>query len=309
MPVLVNYSLRDPMRFATVSTVFGYVLPLLWTPVSGVVGVVLYILKLEWTALLPLLLGMCILSLLLHWVLFWLLELCSGKAQSMPPSVPADNMPPQGPALRHLTQLLLAITLMVTAIGVLHRLLGIGMLTVATLVAIPFSLAWSMALGHASAFARAAAGQVAQHLPRIADQFAIFLAAGFFVSAMHLSSTAHAVNQAFLVLHNALGTRVFLLAVPLMALAPAMLGVHPLVTIALLGESLQPKVLRIDVRLLALTLIGSSVLTYILGPFSGTLGLIQSITAFSSYQLAWWNLPYALLYYALLVTVILLYTL
>jgi hypothetical protein len=99
----------------------------------------------------------------------------------------------------------------------------------------------------------------------------------------------------------------FLLAMPLMALAAAMLGVHPLVAIALLGESLRPEVLGIDVKLLAVTLISSSVLTYMLGPFSGTLGLMQSLTRISSYRLAFWNLPYALGYVALLAAVILLY--
>ena len=164
-----------------------------------------------------------------------------------------------------------------------------------------------MALGRGREFARAARVQMTQRLPLMADQFAIFLAAGFFVSAMHLSGADHAVNEAFLALHNALGTRLFLLTMPFMALAAAMLGVHPLVAIALLGESLKPEVLGIDVALLAVTLIGSSVLTYMLGPFSGTLGLMQSLTRISSYRLAWWNLPYALAYLALLAAVILLY--
>ena len=311
-PVLGSYPLRDPVRFASVSTIFGYVLPILWTPVSGVVGVVLYSLKLEWTALLPLLMGMSFLGLLLNWGLFWLLELRGSRADDqprpMPAAVPTADMPALAPALGHLAQLLLAIVLMVTAIGVLDRLLHIGMLSVVTLVAIPFSLAWSMALGRSREFARAAVAQMTQRLPRMADQFAIFLAAGFFVSAMHLSGADHAVNQAFLALHNALGTRMFLLTMPLMALGAAMLGVHPLVAIALLGESLKPEVLGIDVALLAVTLIGSSVLTYMLGPFSGTLGLMQSLTGISSYRLAWWNLPYALAYLALLGAVILLYT-
>ena len=131
-PVLGSYPLRDPVRFAAVSTVFGYVLPILWTPVSGVVGVVLYSLKLEWTALLPLLMGMSIVGLLLNWGLFWLLELRGRRAQPMPAAVPVADMPGAAPALRHLAQLLLAIVLMVTAIGVLDRLLRIGMLAVVT---------------------------------------------------------------------------------------------------------------------------------------------------------------------------------
>lgn len=306
-PVTGSYPLRDPVRFATVSTVFGYVLPILWTPVSGVVGVVLHSLKLEWTALLPLLMAISLAGLLLNWMLFWLFELRGQPAAIRVPAQPAADQPQWRPALRHLGQMLLAIVLMVAAIGVLDRLLRIGMLTVVTLVAIPFALAWSMALGRGRDFLRAARLQMASRLPRMADQFAIFLAAGFFVSAMHLSGADHAVNEAFLALHDTLGTRLFLISMPFMALAVAMLGVHPLVAIALLGESLKPDVLGIDVKLLAVTLIGSSVLTYMLGPFSGTLGLMQSLTRISSYRLAWWNLPYAIGYVLLLAAVILLY--
>jgi hypothetical protein len=80
------------------------------------------------------------------------------------------------------------------------------------------------------------------------------------------------------------------------------------VAIALLGQSLKPEVLGIDVELLALALIGSSVLTYMLGPFSGTLGLMQSLTRIPGYRLALWNLPYAVGYVALLAVAILAYS-
>lgn len=305
-PVVGVYPLRQPQRFATVATTYGYVLPILWTPVSGVVGVVLHGLRIEWTALLPSLVGLSIAGLLLNWALFWLIELRGRPVAVMPPA-PATGEPSARPALRHLGQMLLAIVLMIALIAVSDQLLKIGMLTVVTLLAIPFSLGWSMVLGKSRLYARAAALHMTLRLPRLADQFAIFLAAGFFVSAMHLSGVDHVVNQAFLALHQALGTRVFLLAMPLMALAAAMAGLHPLVAIALLGQSLKPDVLGIDAELLALTLIGSSVLTYMLGPFSGTLGLMQSLTRIPGYRLALWNLPYALGYVALLASAILVF--
>jgi hypothetical protein len=305
-PVVSAYPLRDPQRFATVATIYGYVLPILWTPVSGVVGVVLHGLHLEWTALLPMLIGLSLAGLLLNWALFWLIEL-RGRPATVAPAPPGTPQPPSGPALRHLLQMLLGIVLMVTLIGVFDRVLKIGMLTVVTLLAFPYALGWSMALRKGRAFMHLAAQHMTSRLPRLADQFAIFLAAGFFVTAMHLSGTDHTVNQAFLALHQALGTRLFLLAMPLMALAASMAGVHPLVAIALLGQSLKPDVLGIDARLLALTLIGSSVLTYMLGPFSGTLGLMQSLTRIPGYRLARWNLPYAAGYVALLAIAILLF--
>lgn len=138
------------------------------------------------------------------------------------------------------------------------------------------------------------------------DQFAIFLSAGFFSGAMHLSGYDHAANTLFLHLHDALGTRPFLLLMPVMALVAAFLGVHPLVAIALLGESLKPEVLGIAVMPLAIALIGSAVLTYMIGPFSGTLGLVQSLNGVSTFRLGLWTAPYAAVYLLLLALTLLL---
>src|SRR5665647_743679 len=38
-PVVENYPIDNKQRFMVVSAVSGYVLPMMWTPVSGVVGV------------------------------------------------------------------------------------------------------------------------------------------------------------------------------------------------------------------------------------------------------------------------------
>jgi len=92
-----------------------------------------------------------------------------------------------------------------------------------------------------------------------------------------------------------------------MALLASFLGMHPLVMMALLGESLKPEVLGINSTQLAVTMIGSAVLTYMAGPFSGTLGLVQSINHVSTFRLSLWNAPYALGYHLLLaVTIVLL---
>ena len=91
-----------------------------------------------------------------------------------------------------------------------------------------------------------------------------------------------------------------------MALLASFLGMHPLVIMALLGESLKPEVLGINSTQLAVTMIGSAVLTYLAGPFSGTLGLVQSISHVSIFRLSLWNAPYALGYHLLLAVTIVL---
>jgi hypothetical protein len=290
------------MRFMTVSSTYGYVLPILWTPVSGVVGVVLHSLRLDWLSMFPILFGLSIVGLVMGWGLFYLLEM-RGK----PAALPSGGQPAQTAApLARLLQMVAAIVLLVACIGLLDGWLHIGLVTIVPLVALPFALAWSAAIGQGRQALREAGRQTMYRLPAMADQFAIFLSAGFFASAMQLSGFDDTVNLMFLHLRDALGAQGLLILMPLMALIASFLGIHPLVAIALLGESLKPEVLGISSARLAVALVGSSVLTYMLGPFSGTLGLLQALSRVPSFRLSLWNAPYAFGYFVLLVAAILL---
>lgn len=299
------YPIENKARFIAVSATYGYVLPILWTPVSGVVGVVLYSLHVDWLSVFPVLLGLSVASLFANWAIFHLLEL---RHAAPAPPVDTHALPGNTPSpLPKLLQMVLGIVVLVVCIGLLEQWLHIGLITVVTLAAIPLAFAWSAVIGQGRRFLPEAGQQLVARLPRLADQFAIFLCAGFFAKAMHLSGVDHSANLMFLHLHDVVGTRLFLLLMPVMALAASFLGVHPLVAIALLGESLKPDVLGITASELTIALVGSSVLTYMLGPFSGTLGLVQSINQVSTFRLSLWNAPYAIGYFLLLAATTLLF--
>jgi hypothetical protein len=302
-PVVKAYPIRHSERFIAVSTVYGYALPILWTPVSGVVGVIVYTLHVDWLTLFPVLFALSIACLLANWIIFYFMELRGPAAQTL------EHAPTPGGAtspIPRLMQMVLAIVLLIVSIVLMASWLHIGLITVVTLIAIPFSLAWSAVIGKVGAFVGEARLQMAVRLPRMADQFAIFLSAGFFAHAMRLSGIDHEANAMFLHLHDALGTVPFLLSMPPMALLASFLGMHPLVLIALLAESLKPEVLGIGSMQLAVAMIGSAVLTYLAGPFSGTLGLVRSINQVSTFRLSLWNAPYAVGYVMLLSATILL---
>jgi hypothetical protein len=290
-PVVRAYPIRHKERFVAVSTVYGYALPILWTPVSGVVGVIVHTLHVDWLTLFPVLFALSIACLLANWLIFYLIEL-----RGAPDQLARIDLA-QGAAMSpvpRLMQMVMAIVLLIVWIVLLAYGLQLELITVVTLVAIPFALAWSTMIGQARAFMGEARRQTAVRLPRMADQYVIFLSAGFFAQAMRLSGFDRAVNLMFLDLHNALGTVLFLLSMPPMALLASFLGMHPLVVIALLADSLKPELLGFSSMQLAVTLIGSAVLTYVAGPFSGTLGLVQSINRVSTFRLSLWNAPYAL---------------
>jgi hypothetical protein len=296
-PVLASYPIANRVRFMSIAAICGYVLPILWTPVSGVVGTVLDNLRVDWLALFPTLFALSIAVLVANWAIFYVFELRGRNAPRLDEPPPGDG---GKSALPLLFQMFAAILLLVGCIGALEYMLRVGLIPIVTMISIPFALAWSIIIGQGRNAARAVARDFAIRLPAMADQFAIFLGAGFFAGAMRISGFDHEANLMFLDMHQAIGSQMFLLLMPVMALAASFLGVHPLVAIALLGESLRPEVLGIPIKQLAVALIGSAVLTYMQGPFSGTLGLVQSINKVSSFRLALWNAPYAFAYFLLL---------
>lgn len=300
-PVVDNFPLRSRQRFMTVSAISGYVLPLFWTPVSGIVGVVLQSLRLEWISLFPLLLLISLVCLGVNWLIFLLIDgRASASAEPILAAKSNTPVPEQRSPLPRLLQMVSGILILIISIVVLEHWMRIGLVTVVTLLAVPASLIWCMLLGEGKRFASEGSREFLDRLPRMADQYAVFLSAGFLATAIALSGTDDMVNRLFLEMNEAIGSRILLLLMPVMTLAISFLGVHPLVGIALLGEALRPEVLGISSTQLAITLVGSSVLTFMLGPFSGTLGLVQTISQTSTFRLAWWNAPYAAGYFFVL---------
>lgn len=296
-PVVERYPLGNRMRFMTGASISGYVLPLFWTPVSGVVGVVLHTLRLDWATLFPRLFALSAGCLLINWLIFGLLEARRPAARAAVPCPgPASGSSPW----RGLAAMLLGIALLVAAFVLIEYRLGVGLVTVVTLTALPGAFLWCAAIGQGRRFISEGGRATLSRIPRMADQFAVFLAAGFFAAAVRLSGTDAAVNQLFMQLSMAVGAQALALLIPAMTLAASFLGLHPLVAIALLADSLRPELLGLTSAQLAIALIGGSVLTFMLGPFSGTLGLTQTISGVSAFRLCAWNVPYAFGYFLLL---------
>jgi hypothetical protein len=301
-PVVERYPLDNRLRFMTGASISGYVLPLFWTPVSGVVGVVLHTLRLDWAALFPRLFALSAGCLLINWLIFYLLE----ARKPAPPAAPPCSVPAEVPSpWRGLGAMLVGIALLVAAFVLIEYRLGVGLVTVVTLVAVPGAFLWCAAIGQGRRFVTEGGRAALSRIPRMADQFAVFLAAGFFAAAIRLSGADAGVNQLFMQLSAAVGAQALALLIPVMTLAASFLGLHPLVAIALLADSLRPELLGLTSAQLALALIGGSVLTFMLGPFSGTLGLTQTISGVSAFRLCAWNAPYAFGYFLLLATFLL----
>lgn len=305
-----KFPLRDPTRFATLSIVHGYAFPIFWTPVAPIVGVVLDVTHLDWLKMFPLLFGISICCLMLDWGLASLFirrtagQNGNGLAARVYSEMSATTEPVRedvGRDLAKLAQIGVAITLFIILLVLLNRLFSFGLIANVVLLTFPFSAAWALLAGKGRPFFRETAEHFATHLPKMAEQFAIFLSAGFFVNAMLSTDFHHNLNEFVLSLKHVIGVHAFIMLLPLIPLGLAYLGMHPVVAITLLAQSLNPSSLNVSPEVLAVALLGGAVSTFIMGPFNGTLGVFSGIVKENPFRLSGWSWPYTACYLVMLV--------
>ena len=75
-----------------------------------------------------------------------------------------------------------------------------------------------------------------------------------------------------------------------------LLGVHPVVSVILIGESVSPEILGVADWVMALTLLSVWGLSTMVNPYSATTLYLSKVTSISPFVIAWqWNLPICLL--------------
>ena len=98
------------------------------------------------------------------------------------------------------------------------------------------------------------------------DQFFIYLSAGFFISTINFSHANVWLDGWISKFIHVAGVEVFLILLPLIPLAFAFLGLHPAVSLALMTEGLNPKVIGISPHILTVAMLAGAVSAFLVGP-------------------------------------------
>ncbi len=185
----------------------------------------------------------------------------------------------------HLGSLWLPTLLAVLVMVAHHRWPNVSVLTLVTLISVVFAPLW-VTLRQGRAGASATLNHIQQNLPKLGGEVSLFLAAAVMaagVAALLASFNVEVqfeqfgANQAFIVLVIMIGL--------------AMIGMHPVTTVALAGSLLMPAIN--DPNLLGLVFLMSWSLGVALSPFSGIQLALQSRYGVSARALLRLNRWYA----------------
>jgi hypothetical protein len=308
-PSLSQYSVANEYRFMSRAITHGFSMPLLWTPVTPIVGIVIEMNGVSWGSMLPYLIPLSLMGLSLDWMLATrqyrkhqrALLLSEGETAAA-----IDDEPLETKRTSRLFHILIALVLFNLIVSLIESHTSFSFLFIVTLLVIPVALFWSILLQKGKQFIKGMGEHFQTHVVKMSGQFVIFLTAGFFISAMKFSGTDHLFNTGLLHVKEVIGVEASLVLLPLVPLLLAFMGLHPAVAIALMAEALDPASLQISSQLLTLSMLGGAVGAFLMGPFNATIGLMATIVEESPYKLSNWNAPFTLSYLALLMVFILL---
>lgn len=299
-PALESFPVKNKERFMSRAISRGFAMPLIWAPVTPIVGIVITMTGVSWGSILPYVIPLSVLGLGLDWFI--------GSRKSLKMTLPnlGDSVHETAAALEtsyssrpgRVFQILAAIAIFNIIVSMAETQSSLPFLILVSLIVIPFAFSWSVLLKKGKEFG----DQLIEHFQAFSmsmkDQFFIFLSTGFFISAINFSNANEILYGWISAFIDAAGIEVFLIILPLIPLGLAFLGLHPAVSLALMIEGVNPETIGISPHILTVAMLSGAVCAFLIGPYNATLGLMSNIIKVNSYKVSNWNLPFAGVYVA-----------
>ena len=194
--------------------------------------------------------------------------------------------------IKKIAELFMLLLLLVVAVTILNYIVGQGYLFSLVLLIIPISFIWAMKIRKMKRYIVYVIPNWKRNTMGQANLFFMFLTAGFFVNMVSETKVLAILQHIF----TAVSTQTLYLyiLIGLYFLMTAFIGFHPLVSIVLLAEILQPVLSEISSIPLAFVLIICSLSTVMYSPFNVSLSILSNIIKRNSFQVSFWNLPFSL---------------
>ena len=274
--LLARNNIRHKERFLFYSMSQGFNAPLLWTPFSGMLGVIVVSFEVRWLDLLPTLLVVSLSALALSFLLYWpwtrsqIVDASSSEAE--PTSAAAKS------GWSGLLELLAVVGILLLLVLVMETLFSLGLIISIIFLTFPFTFLWVGLKGRIPAFKHSLVQYVTVQLPTMASIYMVFLSAGFFVGAMQLSGHDILISQHVSYALTTIPNLAVYAVLPWVVIVTSYMGIHPIVTLVLLTGAVQWDALGLQTDLLAMSYLVGGVSTFLMSPFSGTIGLMRSFT-------------------------------
>ncbi len=282
----------------------GFAGAIFWSPYFAAMAVVISSLSLNWSTLLPYLLGLSLISLLVSLSVDY-----KGLryAESTLPQTEGEVIDQAEPAANKGKSAFPAglgvyLASAIVVILVLERLVELPMVLITCMAAVLFPLIWCLAKGALAIYRQGLANHVMVTLPALKKEMTLFLAAGFFSGSIGTTGFGASVPVLLELLPFPISLSFSIFTVALITVT-SMAGLHPIVLVTILATGIDPAVVHISPNYFAVLLLGSWGLSNTVSPASAVNNLLAGLYKKPVYEFALPNYKFA----ALMAVMLLLY--
>jgi hypothetical protein len=197
-------------------------------------------------------------------------------------------------------ELLVLLTILIVTASLLQSTLNKGYLLSIVLLIMPISISWASIIGRFKRYFQIAVPHWKERTNGLSNYFFMFLSAGFFVEMLSFSGHLKFVQSAFYATMDK--TLLLYLIIAAFFLVTSLIGFHPLVSITLIAELLNPIISNVSAVSLTIVLIACSLSTVMYSPYNLSVSILAEQIKMNPYRLGLFNLPFAIFYILLSVS-------
>ncbi|WP_138750886.1 hypothetical protein [Paenibacillus sinopodophylli] len=263
----------------------GFAGAILWSPYFAAMTLVTAALGLSWSAVLPYMLGLAVLSLVISLAADYR-ELLQVK--------PKEAKQPVETKERAVFPVGLGIYLVsaIVAILAMERMIELPMVLLICLAALAFPLIWCFAKREMTIYKEGFKNHVTVTLPALQKEITLFLAAGFFSGSIGITNLGSMVPSLIEHVPLPIAFTFSIVTVALIA-GSSFIGLHPIVPVTILAGSIVPMSVGISPVYFAVLLLGSWALSNPISPASAVNNLLAGLLKKSVFEVAKPNYKYA----------------
>lgn len=292
----VDKKLRD--KFISMSTLRGFTLALLWSPLEIMVAVAIFTTGVSYVALLPWLLLIAVITFGLdalwgrfHYKKYPIEKLATNENYKL--DVKAMT--------KKIVHLVIALSIFLTLVIVLGNLFNLDFILTVTLLIYPYAFVWSLIMRRGRSFLAIGWPTWKRQTNNMQNFSVLFISLSFFSTSVNGTAFLEIIQKPFFAALDY--PLVILIMLQLLFIVLSMFGVHPIATVGILTGVITPLLAIMNPLSIAIVLITGSIATLTVGTYGMLVTLTSMNTEQNPYRITWNNMPFALVYGAIGTTV------
>lgn len=271
----------------------GFAGAIFWSPYFAAMAVVLSSLSLTWSALLPYLLGLSLVSILVSIAVDY--RGLRSVEDTLPQTKEEVDQPESTSSKGKVAfpvGLGVYLASAIVIILLLERFVELPMVLITCMAAVLFPLIWCLVKGAMAIYRQGLVNHFTVTLPALKKEITLFLAAGFFSGSIGATRFGEAIPVLLELLPLPISLSFSIITVTLIT-ATSMLGLHPIILVTILATGINPAVVQISPEYFAILLLGSWGLSNTVSPATAVNNLLAGLLKKSVFELAFPNYKFA----------------